>query len=66
MWILNEFLFDYLQVFVGRPMLWGLSYSGEQGAKQVLEMFRKEIDLTFALTGKSISSNIIFGFKCTL
>ncbi|XP_076164499.1 hydroxyacid oxidase [Ptiloglossa arizonensis] len=38
-------------VFVGRPMLWGLSYSGEQGAKQVLEMFRKEIDLTFALTG---------------
>ncbi|XP_076234394.1 hydroxyacid oxidase [Calliopsis andreniformis] len=38
-------------VFVGRPMLWGLSHAGEQGARQVLEIFRKEIDLAFALTG---------------
>ncbi|KOC59761.1 Hydroxyacid oxidase 1 [Habropoda laboriosa] len=38
-------------VFVGRPMLWGLSYDGEKGARQVLEIFRKEIDLAFALTG---------------
>ncbi|CAK9808258.1 2-Hydroxyacid oxidase 1 [Anthophora plagiata] len=38
-------------VFVGRPMLWGLSYDGEKGARQVLEIFRKEIDLVFALTG---------------
>ncbi|XP_076384022.1 hydroxyacid oxidase [Megalopta genalis] len=38
-------------VFVGRPMLWGLSHSGEEGARNVLELFRKEIDLVFALTG---------------
>ncbi|XP_043255327.1 peroxisomal (S)-2-hydroxy-acid oxidase GLO5 [Colletes gigas] len=38
-------------VFVGRPMLWGLAYSGTEGAKHILELFRKEIDLTFALTG---------------
>ncbi|KAK1133053.1 hypothetical protein K0M31_014416 [Melipona bicolor] len=38
-------------VFVGRPMLWGLSRNGENGARAVLEVFRKEIDLAFALTG---------------
>ncbi|XP_071869385.1 hydroxyacid oxidase [Bombus fervidus] len=38
-------------VFVARPMLWGLSYGGEEGARAVLEVFRKEIDVTFALTG---------------
>ncbi|KZC06632.1 Peroxisomal (S)-2-hydroxy-acid oxidase GLO5 [Dufourea novaeangliae] len=38
-------------VFVGRPMLWGLSHAGENGARRVLELFRKEIDLAFALTG---------------
>lgn len=32
-------------------MLWGLSYGGEEGARAVLEVFRKEIDVTFALTG---------------
>ncbi|CAL7949813.1 unnamed protein product [Xylocopa violacea] len=37
--------------FVARPALWGLSYGGEDGARQVLEVFRKEIDLAFALTG---------------
>lgn len=38
-------------VFVGRPMLWGLSQGGEQGARQILEIFRRELDLAFALTG---------------
>ncbi|XP_076659754.1 hydroxyacid oxidase [Halictus rubicundus] len=38
-------------VFCGRPILWGLSHSGEQGARNVLEIFRKEIDVAFALTG---------------
>nr|XP_031825621.1 peroxisomal (S)-2-hydroxy-acid oxidase GLO5 [Nomia melanderi] len=38
-------------VFVGRPMLWGLFHAGEKGARDVLELFRKEIDLVFALSG---------------
>lgn len=38
-------------VFFGRPMLWGLTCGGEKGASEVLEIMRKEIDLTFALTG---------------
>ncbi|XP_054011973.1 2-Hydroxyacid oxidase 1 isoform X1 [Hylaeus anthracinus] len=38
-------------VFIGRPILWGLSHSGEKGARHILEIFRKEIDLAFALTG---------------
>jgi len=33
-------------------MLWGLVYGGEKGASEILELMRKEIDLTFALTGK--------------
>lgn len=40
------------QVFFGRPMLWGLVHSGEKGASEILELMRREIDLTFALTGK--------------
>jgi len=48
------FKFDcvHFQVFFGRPMLWGLVYGGEKGASEILELMRKEIDLTFALTGK--------------
>ncbi|XP_076284088.1 hydroxyacid oxidase [Lasioglossum baleicum] len=38
-------------VFGGRPILWGLCQSGEQGVRNVLELFRKDIDVTFALTG---------------
>lgn len=39
------------QVFMGRPMLWGLACGGEEGAKAILEILRSEIDQTFALTG---------------
>ncbi|PBC28775.1 Hydroxyacid oxidase [Apis cerana cerana] len=38
-------------VFTARPLLWGLSYGGKDGARAVLEVFRKEIDVAFALTG---------------
>lgn len=40
------------QVFFGRPMIWGLAHSGEKGAREILELIRREIDLAFALTGK--------------
>ncbi|KAG7202562.1 hypothetical protein KM043_009758 [Ampulex compressa] len=38
-------------VFFGRPMLWGLNYAGEKGARKILEIMKKEIDHAFALTG---------------
>lgn len=37
--------------FIGRPMLWALACSGEKGAKELLELLRREIFLTFALSG---------------
>ncbi|KAL7300851.1 hypothetical protein TKK_0006409 [Trichogramma kaykai] len=40
-------------VFFGRPMLWGLVHDGEKGARKVLEMMRREIDVAFALSGCS-------------
>lgn len=32
-------------------MLWGLACGGEEGARAVLEILRREIDETFALAG---------------
>ncbi|XP_043793473.1 peroxisomal (S)-2-hydroxy-acid oxidase GLO5 [Apis laboriosa] len=45
-------------VFTARPLLWGLSYGGEHGARAVLEIFRKEIDIAFALTGCATISDV--------
>ncbi|NXF12170.1 HAOX1 oxidase, partial [Smithornis capensis] len=38
-------------VFIGRPLLWGLTYKGEEGAKEVLQMLKEEFRLAMALTG---------------
>ncbi|XP_015516994.1 hydroxyacid oxidase 1 [Neodiprion lecontei] len=38
-------------VFVGRPMLWGLTCNGEEGASSVLDILRSEIDRAYALSG---------------
>ena len=38
-------------VLVGRPVMWGLAASGEQGATAVLELFRAELENTLALCG---------------
>ncbi|XP_046392277.1 hydroxyacid oxidase 1 [Ischnura elegans] len=45
-------------VFIGRPVLWGLAYDGEEGAKTVLEIIRHEFDFTLALTGCSSIAGI--------
>jgi isopentenyl diphosphate isomerase/L-lactate dehydrogenase-like FMN-dependent dehydrogenase len=36
---------------IGRPVLWGLAAAGEQGVRDVLEMFRREIELGMQLLG---------------
>lgn len=38
-------------VLVGRPVLWGLAVDGAQGAYQVLEILRTELELALALAG---------------
>lgn len=45
-------------VFIGRPVIWGLSYNGEEGVKQILKILRKEFDLAMALSGCSRISDI--------
>jgi isopentenyl diphosphate isomerase/L-lactate dehydrogenase-like FMN-dependent dehydrogenase len=36
---------------VGRPILWGLTVAGEQGALNVLEILRRELDEAMLLCG---------------
>jgi 4-hydroxymandelate oxidase len=38
-------------VLLGRPVLWGLAVGGEQSARDVLEILRRELDLAMALCG---------------
>lgn len=38
-------------VFVGRPLLWGLTVAGEGGATAILEIFRRELDEAMLLSG---------------
>ena len=36
-------------VGVGRPIIWGLAVDGEQGARRVLDVLRKDFELTMGL-----------------
>ena len=38
-------------VLIGRPILWGLTVAGEQGATRVLEILRRELDEAMLLCG---------------
>ncbi len=38
-------------VGVGRPIIWGLAVDGEQGAKRVLDILRKDFELAMRLCG---------------
>jgi isopentenyl diphosphate isomerase/L-lactate dehydrogenase-like FMN-dependent dehydrogenase len=45
-------------VLVGRAVLWGLCVAGEQGATQVLEILRRELDEAMLLCGCAKLSDI--------
>ena len=45
-------------VLVGRPILWGLTVGGEQGAAHVLEILRRELDEAMLLCGCTKLSDI--------
>ena len=38
-------------VMVGRPVLWGLAYAGEEGVRQVLKLLKSELEVCMALAG---------------
>ncbi len=38
-------------VFVGRPVLWGLAWNGQEGVEKVLDILRDELDRAMALSG---------------
>ncbi|XP_071962511.1 2-Hydroxyacid oxidase 1-like isoform X2 [Antedon mediterranea] len=38
-------------VFIGRPIIWGLTCKGYEGAKQVLDILKDEVEKTMALMG---------------
>ncbi|XP_023695133.2 2-Hydroxyacid oxidase 1 isoform X1 [Paramormyrops kingsleyae] len=50
-------------VFLGRPILWGLSCDGEKGVREILRLVREELRLAVALTGcrslKEVSRSIL-------
>lgn len=45
-------------VLVGRPVLWGLAYDGENGVHAVLNILERELSQTMALAGVSCISEI--------
>ena len=49
--VLKAIAFGARAVLVGRPVLWGLCVAGEQGATNVLEILRRELDEAMLLCG---------------
>ena len=45
-------------VGVGRPIIWGLAVDGEQGAKRVIDIVRKDFELTMRLCGCATLADI--------
>lgn len=45
-------------VMIGRPVIWGLAVSGEEGVRTILRMLRDELDLAMALAGAPTITDI--------
>ena len=41
-------------VFIGRPVLWGLAYKGQEGVERVLKILREELKCAMMLSGVAI------------
>lgn len=58
-------------VFIGRPVLWGLAHSGEDGVSNVLKLLNDEFVLAMQLSGVTsisvgpVSSNIYYSGVCS-
>uniref|UniRef100_A0ABM5GNG7 2-Hydroxyacid oxidase 1 isoform X2 n=1 Tax=Pogona vitticeps TaxID=103695 RepID=A0ABM5GNG7_9SAUR len=49
--VLKALAFGARAVFIGRPVIWGLAYQGEEGVKEVLQILKEEFQLAMALSG---------------
>ena len=45
-------------IFVGRPYLYGLSAKGGEGVKDMIKIFKQEMDITLALCGENNINNL--------
>jgi len=45
-------------VLIGRPILWGLAANGAEGVHHVLEILRRELELSMALAGRPTLNSI--------
>jgi len=45
-------------VLIGRPVLWGLAVNGTEGVYLVLELLRRELELSMALSGRPTLASI--------
>ena len=41
-------------VFIGRPVLWGLAYNGQQGVEEVLSILKAEFRHAMMLSGELV------------
>ena len=56
--VLKALAYGAKGTFVGRPMLYGLGAGGEAGVTRVLDIIRKELDITMALCGERDILNV--------
>ena len=49
-------------VFVGRPVLWGLAYKGQQGVQEMLAILRDEFRHAMMLAGKYLVTSLVVMF----
>jgi len=47
----KSFYFSAQAVGVGRPIIWGLAVDGQQGAWRILDLLRKDFELTMKMCG---------------
>jgi L-lactate dehydrogenase (cytochrome) len=48
-------------VLIGRPAMYGLAVAGERGVDRVIEILKKEVDISMALTGCPTLANVSAG-----
>ena len=54
-------------VFVGRPVLWGLAYKGQEGVEEMLNVLRAEFRQAMMLSGMLVwcrTSLVCYTVKC--
>ncbi|XP_028417588.1 hydroxyacid oxidase 1-like [Dendronephthya gigantea] len=57
--IFKALAFGEKAVFIGRPILWGLAYQGEDGVHKVLEILKEELQITMTLCGCASLKDIV-------